>query len=42
MGSHCLETNRLRLSPLAPADTDALHRLWTDLGPVRFLFRFWL
>ncbi len=27
-----IDTERLRLRPLMPADTDALHGLWTDAG----------
>jgi len=31
-------TERLRLRSVAPADRDALHRLWTDPGVRRFLW----
>jgi ribosomal-protein-alanine N-acetyltransferase len=38
MGSLLLETDRLRLCPLALDDADDLHRLWTDPGVRRYLW----
>ncbi|HYO16481.1 MAG TPA: hypothetical protein VE685_25065 [Thermoanaerobaculia bacterium] len=38
MGSHFLETNRLPLSPLGLADTDALQRLCTKPGERQYLW----
>ncbi|MDQ3803633.1 MAG: GNAT family N-acetyltransferase [Acidobacteriota bacterium] len=32
------ETERLRLRPLTPDDTDELHRLWTEPGVRRYLW----
>jgi RimJ/RimL family protein N-acetyltransferase len=33
-----IETERLRLRPLAPADLEAIHGLWTDPGVRRYLW----
>lgn len=40
LGSHplTLETNRLRLDPVLPRDTAALHQLWTDPDVRRYLW----
>ena len=38
MNGLLIETARLSLTPLVPADTEALHQLWTQPGVRRYLW----